>query len=286
MIFFYSSICIHILVTITVAASPLEGILTGPQELFLKNGQHFSGHALHITGDKLIFQKSIGDGTVQFTFALEDVEHLKLSGMQGYDMAGTSEPGQALPILQELYDHRRPWLSVLKQNEIARFKRLVELHLKQGNALRAATIATELLLHLEDFTSERELTEALALASHRMGLHDETESALARLMADTRRYGPSAFAHYLIGLRALENGQHALALDAALEPIVFSSQFPMDYLPHCYALAIVASLELDNPDHATELAEAMHARHLHMPAHPELAAASAFMDSIHNPQLP
>ena len=117
---------------------------------------------------------------------------------------------------------------------------------------------------MRDVRMLQELEDVILMAYYRLSMPEAADLA-AQWIAERSHYGYSALGYYVQATLKLQSGETDQALLAALEPIVFSSQFPMKYLNFCYAIAIKAALDLKQPIHARCLWQEMQERGLSWP---------------------
>ncbi|MEM8549621.1 MAG: hypothetical protein AAGF10_02425, partial [Verrucomicrobiota bacterium] len=207
-----------------------------------RDGQQYSGDAVYWRGDMLVLDKSVGDGQVAFQFTRERVESVRFvneslaSALDHLRALGESEG--ALAELVAHYRRSEPFLEFLPRRDRLALAELVDYAYARGDDALAVGVALRLVTCIEDLDTQRRLQDAILLGYARLELDQEL---LAAALEQATRYGDSALGAYLLARQAYLLQDYESALSRALEPVVFSSQYPMAYLEHTYAVAILAA---------------------------------------------
>ena len=249
--------------------SALENTLDEQQVLVLKNGQFIEGKARSIRDGQLIFIRPSEGGQAEYAFSPDEVERLDFPGsaykLQAIEFLNGGQPDLALPVLRALYQQRAPYLDFIPEDERAFFIKLVETARSVGDPYEAVGVAKNLLAHCKTPANRRRLNDLILLGYYKLPLVEDTRELAQAWISEHSRYGDSALGWYILARLDYDAGKPEIALQTALEPVTFSSQYPMAYLSHCYAVAILAALKLDDIAEALALAGEMQARHLNWP---------------------
>lgn len=258
------------------SAETVEAILAAPARLYLKNGQTISGKPLYYEKGELVMLGLSERGEVEYVFHGEAIERLEFPGDSLVAKAdallteGKDEAAQNL--LMVLYRQRAPFLGILRHSDLDNFEKLAQLAFERGDFYTVAGVAHRLRPYIDEAERARRLGELELRALYHLPLKAETHERTAQWMAGWHPYGPSALGWYLRAQRAYDKGDYEAARAECLQPIVFSSQFPMEYLEQCYALAIASALALQDTAHAARLFAEMQSRGMPWPVSDSLPA--------------
>ncbi|MGE9292751.1 MAG: hypothetical protein ACQKBW_03990 [Puniceicoccales bacterium] len=239
------------------------------QTLILHSGQSYEGQVQGVRDDHLIFIRPSAGGQAEYTFTPDEVERIDFrNAAEKTDAAkllAAGRAGEALPLLQAIYEQQAPYLAFIPEPDRAYFLKLVVAAREAEEPYLSVGVAKTLLPYIQDETVRDQLESLILLGYYQLPLRDDTRQLALEWIMNHPRYGTSALGSYVLARLELDDGQHEAALLTALEPITFSSQYPMSYLPHCYAVAILAADALDDETEARALAVEMAARHLPWP---------------------
>jgi len=259
-----------------VTVEEARELLDQEQALLIRGRAPVTGKAARIAGDEIVFRSARGGGSLEYRFPLEEVERLQFPGGELVpriaDLIDAGEPGQALTIMEMLYEQRAPFLPVVTPAELAYFFEYAQLQYQYGDPYKAVGAGRAILPHIEDPGLRRRVDDLVLLGHSELPLKEETRQLAEEWIASHERYGPSALGYYILGRMAFDEERYEDALWQGLEPVVFSSQFPMDYLDYCYALAIAATVELELAGEERALREEMKRRGLPWPSIDGLAS--------------
>lgn len=260
----------------TDSPQPSAIALGRARAVVLTNGQIYEGYPISVDEERLIFIRPSDGGEAEYSFAPEEVERVEFPGEEQKALAtrlyAAGRMGEALPILQALYRQRSAYLDYLPEKDRIFFVKLAETALATGDPTLAAGVSRWLLKHIDNTATRQRLRDIILLGYYRLSLQSDTRQQARAWIDQTPPYGNSALGWYILARLDYDAGKHDAALRTALEPVTFSSQYPMAYLPHAYAVAILSALALEDQPEARALANEMQARHLDWPADEGLGA--------------
>jgi len=268
------SCCYLCILTVRAAAEDitrdtLHEDLQGPITLTNTAQVVFRGYVLELQKDALVLQEYAGSGSVEYTIPVADIQSIEFPGSMYIDRAleclDDEDYSQALNIMDALFQQRRRFLRWQTADALHFFKTHAEVHLHNGSLNSALQIAQRLHQHVEDAVTQMALDDIILLAYHRLWMTERADALSLQWIAERPAYSHSALGWYVQAELQLNAENYPQALDYALEPIVFSSQFPMLYLEYCYAVAILAAVELQEEAHARVLWTEMRERGLDWP---------------------
>ncbi|MGE9296231.1 MAG: hypothetical protein ACQKBV_08110 [Puniceicoccales bacterium] len=283
--FLFILLCIAKLSATTVEEA--RASLGGEQALIIQGRSPVTGHAVKIDGEEIVFRSARGGGSLEYRFPLEKVERLQFPGGELVTeinaLFDASETQTALVLMQMLYEQRAPFLPVVTPTELEYFARYAEMQHRHGDPYKAVGTGRAITPHIDDSTLRRKVSDLVLLGHYQLPLKSETRKLAEEWIANQERYGPSALGYYVIAQMEFDEERYDAALWQSLEPVVFSSQFPMDYLDYCYALAIAASVELKLADEEAKLRAEMDLRGF---AWPDIAQLAAYEHPLPVDSLP
>jgi len=98
--------------------------------------------------------------------------------------------------------------------------------------------------HIENPALIAEIEENLLLALFNAGMTEEAEAKANEWIRAADPAGSSALGWRLLAELSFKQEDYETAFWAALHPVAFSNQMPMEHLNACYAFAITAASEL------------------------------------------
>lgn len=239
-------------------------VLRGPANLILKNGQAISGKPVSAHHGELMMQSTSGEGQIEYTFSIDEIERLDFPGntlvVKANSLIDAGELDAAMPILNALYRQRAAYFAYMSPHAVAYFQKFADTAYATGDYFMAVGVARNVRPFVEDATIRRELADRELLAHYHLPLIEKTQMLAEAWTSEWEPYGASALGWYVMGQLAYDREEVENALWLCLKPIVFSSQFPMDYLNHCYALAVIAAVELEDFPEAQRLLAEMKER--------------------------
>lgn len=243
--------------------------LSGPVVVTTHDHVNFQGILTQVKHDQLVLQENIGEGSVEYAVDFAKIKHIEFPGTHYISLSqkflANDDYPNAIVIIDALFKQRAQLLQWQSSAALEFFTRHAETHLNHGSLNNAIQIARQLQAHTDAASLHQKLDDILLLAHHRLGFAEQAH-ALSKQWIQTRpAYGQSALGWYVQAdlMRVAED--YDQALNIALDPIVFSSQFPMAYLEHCYAIAIIAATALHETEHAQALWVEMQERNLKWP---------------------
>lgn len=265
------------LAVVTSAMTPEDAqrSLSGDQGLVLKQRAPLKGQAVRIDGDQLVFAAQRGGGSLEYRYALDEIERLQFPGNDvAYavtELLAEDKVADALPLMRMLYEQRQNFLPLLSPGEFNFFYRYAELEFRQGDPYLGIGRAQALARHTQDPALKRQLEDLILLGHYRLPLEMSAREKAGIWIQTNPPYGSTALGFYVLGRLEFDEEQYESALMRALEPVAFSSQLPMDYLGYCYALAIASCVELDAIDEERKLRAEMAQRGISWPDIEDLA---------------
>ncbi|MGF1451958.1 MAG: hypothetical protein ACFB21_07795 [Opitutales bacterium] len=239
------------------AARRLEG---KPHYLFLETGNRLTGEVLSYTEERLTFRQ----GNAEFSFPRERIASLSLPGgkllREARELARKGRPEEGVPLATAVWRHRVPYLDLLPPEDLFALIQVIELNLYHGDPYLAFGAARKLRTLVDDPSVTQRLEALELLGAYHLPIKTQAWALAEAGVAESPRYGPSALPFFVLAMLQLEDETPEAALETALRPVIFSSQLPMAYLGECYAVAITAAVELEEPETARALAEEMQAR--------------------------
>ena len=248
----------------------LQDVLNAPVTVITQDQVNFRGLIKRIKSDELILKEYAGTGVIEYALQFDNIQRIDFPGTEYVALANefleNKDYPHAILIMDALYKQRVQLFRWQPFNALLCFKRHAELHLNYGSLTSAIQIANQLKAHINNSGIIDELNDIILLAYHRLWMEDRADALSKQWIEERSSYGRSALGWYVQAELKLKAQDYAQALQFALEPIVFSSQFPMSYLDHCYAVAIIAAIELNESAHSQLLWKEMHERGFAWPA--------------------
>ena len=248
--------------------------LQRPATVVTRDQAVFVGTVVEVGPTTITLSEQTGAGSVEYALQHDAIVRLELPGRAyqfvAYDYIDSGQFAEALTVMEACYRLLKPLMGREPEESQAYFVRYAKLLLEQGHAVRAIQVAEQLNPHIEDRQGRELLEDTVLLGYHSLGL-EQAEALATNWIAARPDFGRSALGWYVLADIQLKSKHPGAALERALRPVVLSSQFPMQYLEHCYALAVTAATQVGDPDHALTLEAEMRAHGLRWPAEiPEL----------------
>ncbi|WP_309398748.1 hypothetical protein [Cerasicoccus maritimus] len=267
------------LAAIALPAMTLEqaqASLNQSQGLVLKGRRPLSGKVMGIVDDQLVFRAARAGGTLDYRYDIEEVERIQFPGNDvayaAQQAMRNSEDAEALMLMKAMFAQRGSYLKYLTPGEHAFFYQYAELEFEQGDPYVAVAAGIALQDAVTDPVLLRKVDDLVLLGHYQLPLKENARELAEKWVAETQGYGPSALGYYVLGQLDFDAEEYDAALWRALRPVTFSSQFPMDYLNYCYALAIASCIELELPEEEQKLRAEMTDRGFSWPKIEVLAA--------------
>ncbi|WP_309385017.1 hypothetical protein [Cerasicoccus frondis] len=266
---------IILLLMLTIASLPamtmeqVQASLSEPQGLVLRGSRPLSGKAMGIIENQLIFRASRGGGSLDYRYDLDQIERLQFPGndvayaAQQAIREGKNE--EALRLMKAMFEQRGSYLKYLTPGERAFFYQYAELEFEKGDPYLGLGAGLALQETVQDSLLLRKVDDLVLLGHYKLPLKKNTRELAEKWIAESELYGASALGFYVLGQLDFDAQQFDAALWQALEPVTLSSQFPMDYLNYCYALAIASCMELELFEEEQKLRAEMTERGLNWP---------------------
>lgn len=270
--------------------SEVEQTLRQAHQLEVSGGRVVTGHS-RMEGDDVLV--TTGDARIEYSFPADEVVRLSLPGRAYYPIALELEDSgdyvQALRLMDALYRSRVRHLRFLDEGELQFLQRFADLGLREGDPFLAVAVARNILPHVKDPGMRREVEDLILLGHYSLPIKERAVELAAEWISSNPPGGESALGYYVYGQLAFDRGEYHTALITALRPIAFSSHYPMDYLAHCYALAVMAWDALGRGQERDALADEMRERGFSWPSLPMLSPYKHLFtveSKDHAPDLP
>ncbi len=252
-------------------ASPESNLeLKSPQQLTLYNGAPLEGYARgRVDENGLVFVVPLTVGEAEYTYDARQIKSLRFTDEVNIEqiesLLSLERRDDALALIEQIYLPRAAYLDLLSEQDRKTLCELVPLARHAGDPYLAVGMARRLLMAVEGEAHTSALRDQILLAYLDLPLPDETRKLAQAWIAREPHYGPSALGWVVLAQLEIEVGNWQAALDIALEPIVFSSQYPMEYLHDAYDMAILAAETLGDTPQAEALTDELEARGLPTP---------------------
>lgn len=260
-------------------SDPLD-ILKDQATVVLKAGRSIQGDLRGVQDGRVTIAGRTTAGEVEYSFARDEIRRIDFPGNDIINAANSlieeERHAEALPLLEALYRQRIRYFDFMDEAQVVYFQNLAEGAYLTGDYYQAVGVARNVHPHSTDPRTRRQLKDLELLAHYHLPLIERTQTLADDWIALWQPYDESALGWYVLGQIDYDQGRIDAALDRALRPIVFSSQFHMDYLDHCYALAITAAVALEDWQQATILLNEMKSRGLAWPPAPKLESYRYF----------
>lgn len=247
----------------------LEKALSGPVVVTINEQLTFRGFLVRVSQHELVLHEQVGQGSVEYVLDCAKLQRIHFPGNHYVVEAQTALENEdyttALTIMDALFKQRAQLLRWQSPAIKFFFIKHAETHLNYGSLTRAIQLARHLQGYLGDAGHNDAIDDILLNAYHRLGFEDQTHILSKKWIKDRPANGQSALGWFVRADLMLAAEDYHQALHIALEPIVFSSQFPMVYLDRCYAVAITAAVELHEAEYAQLLWTEMQARGFEWP---------------------
>lgn len=223
-----------------------------------------------VSSDGVELNQLIDGGEVSYFFNWSQIQDVAFPDEAFLGVAfGLAEEGEiavALNLLNQMFNLRRAFFDVMRLESREPFLKLVDWTLQLENYPRVIGLIDLLEKYFPEDQFQRFFSDARLQAFIGSELFEDAE-ALARAWIEKRLlYGDSALGWVALAeiLLYKQNPDHALLV--ALQPIVFSSHLPKDFLDQAYAFAIYAAGQLGDRQQARMLLDEMEERGISWPA--------------------
>jgi tetratricopeptide (TPR) repeat protein len=232
-------------------------------------GRLITGRIELLTAEAIEIEELVGDGAIGYFLPWSEVEGVVLPDEsfmgEAFDLAERGNYAEALALLEALYSYRRPFFRVMEVEEKEPFLRGMDWSLAQGDFPRALGWVERLKPEFDDPRFSRRFLEVEISAYLELDLLEDAERRARRWIEESPLYGESAFGWVALARILARQDLLDRAFLAALQPIVFSSQLPMEYLDQAYALSAFFALEAEDFRQAGLLHSEMEERGLSWP---------------------
>lgn len=263
-------------------ADELESALSGPVRVELNDGRSFSGQPVAFRDDVLLLRMRIDGGEADRGFPRSDIAEVNFPGekvvAEAAELLEDGELTEALPLLEAIWRQRAPYMAIVDTPTLELVSALPFVHLETGDPYRAIGLAKNLLPHAADEVADT-LHEAILLGHYRLEFYKETEELAREWIRAQEEFPASALGWKILADLALREDDFEKVVWIALQPIAIAGPQPVKHLDGCYALAIHAFHEMENPDRAQRLHREMTARGLAWPEDEVLAETGEFYQS-------
>ena len=247
---------------------------TQPIQIEKKDGRIFTGHPESITPNEITLTTQVGEGEVVYVFRREEVARLSLpweeSLVLARDLAEERKLEDSLSLFRQLFLKQKPYLPFLGEKAVRPFLPFINALLENKAWEESIKVATHLLPFAREPATQEQLREAILLSHYYLQRYEKTLQLIKEWGAKEPLYPENALTWWLRAQTSLDQGDAETALWTSLHPIVFSSQFPLPWLEHCYAVAIAANHHLGEKKKADLLLQEMQERQLSWPEIPGL----------------
>lgn len=206
----------------------------------LNDGRTVFGHPEWSAG-RLVLINRVDGGEVEYRFRPEEIVELRLPEQEeeylGLLFAGRGDYEEALQHLESLLPERLSLAPILNGAQLRPLLLLAHAYFETGRFMEGITLSDALHPHMRDEHDQNWMERIALLGFHRLGLDDETRERAQTWCRRQRRTGPSALGWWLLAEMALIREDYEEALWISLQPIVFSSALPMEFLNRAYAVA-------------------------------------------------
>lgn len=246
--------------------------LRGDLRLHLRNGRQHEGRITDWDGEKLRMRVSLGEGEAVLGFNREKIERLEFPGSEHLDtlqewMERPEKRTQTIALFRAFYQQKGPYFELLDESELRLFATYAEYALEHNHPTAAVAMARVLRPHVEDGNLRRELEDGLLLGFHRSGMGQKAENEARKWIRRADPAGSSALGWRVLAELFFEAERYEDTFWAALHPVAFSSDLPMEHLDVCYAYAVAAADELNWDGESKRLAQEMLERNFPWPRH-------------------
>lgn len=258
--------------------------LSQPISVETRVGRDFSGLPLEVTRERIVLLAEIGGGSVEYTFARNDIVRVRLPGavLKGValDWLETGRIEEGLTLIESLFTQRERFFPYLPVSEREFFVEQLTRFRRHGETARGLRLARALEPWFAETAStlQGSLRDEILIGEFLVG-DPATAEALALAWLDkARREANSALGWYVLGSLQASREEADAAWFTWLRPIVFSGRQALPYLTECYVGAIQVGISLGREDAARRLLQEMEARGLVWPSavpFPEFSSASA-----------
>lgn len=259
-------LCFWVLGLLSYLTASAENSL---QTVTLKDGRQLEGTVKKTADQEITLTARVAGGAIEYPFTFEQIESVQFHDEAIFLEIDThlanGEKALARKRLDARYRAKAQYFALLPSEQIMQFYPLIELHLDFGDPYAAIGVGTNLQPFVRDPEQSQILSDTLLMAHYHLPLKEKASALADKRLRTSPRYGVSALPWYIKGQLAFDQEDYKQALIFALDPIVFSSQFPMNYLEHCYALAIAAHSKLGEGEAVHTLAQEMQNRGLKWP---------------------
>ena len=244
--------------------------LREPIRVLRKDGRVFRGNPISFEKDRFQLESTkSGEGEVVYTLKAENIDEFYFPGNEAQllikDLLKNDSHKEAMELFDALWRQQANLFSYLPNQRVRFFERYVDLALEQDDPAKAISIAKKMKTHVEEPLLTEKLEDAVLLGYFRLDLKKETNQLMKEWLDKAEAYHSSALGWRIKSWMRYDKKDYENALWVALYPITFSSQVPMPYLGHCYAIAIAAAHQMEKKDKARLLYQEMKERELEWP---------------------
>jgi len=240
--------------------------LRKPMTVTTRTGSMFEGTLVDFDGDQISLRAFQSGGEIILNLAREDIRRIDFPGGSILDVAEVMmEDGDlpaALPYLEALLVSRYPVFPLLTEEQREPFTTIPMAALAIDRPAAAIAYVQALRPFIESSGSVEKLETAELLGRYMLRLDDEAREQATAWISRQDRFPESALGFFVLSAVQFENDRFEESLYTALQPLVFSGQIPVPYLPHCYTLAVASTHILGNDDHRDSLLLEMRERDL------------------------
>ena len=260
--------------------SEIRSTLQEPVTIALDGGNQQTGQITRWDESELRIEVSLGEGTAELTFPAEEIRSIRFPGAEYkrtlYEWKNDPERVEdALALYRAYYQQQGAYLSLLSQRELSLFIDYADFALAQNEPLKAVATIDIISPYIEDEAVLKQLNENLLLGFFQGGMREEAEVEARKWIKEAEPAGYSALGWRLLAEIKYEQEEYESAFWTAMQPVAFSNQMAMLHLDVCYALAILAAVELRLKEEPLQLAAEMHDRGLAWPDYVDMLKGKA-----------
>jgi pentatricopeptide repeat protein len=240
--------------------------LQEPIKIHLKSGKHHEGFASAFTESSLEISTDMDGSQITYKIHRSEVQEMKLPDANIKRAIGKLIEAKNYRDAQVLYDallsYTKSYFPFVSGDDVNFFYRYLTLLIDFKNYNEALVVA-KILERWSDSEAIIKYAKDMILLSHYKSGDSttttrEADAWIKEFLNDRR----SAVGWRIRAELYYQAGDFENALWTSLSPITFSSQVPMPYLEHCYAIAIASCMELKNAEKAEQLMNEMQERGL------------------------
>jgi len=240
--------------------------LQEPIILLLTGNRRFEGTLSQVEEGRIVLRVIQAGGEILLGFTEKEIVEIRFPGEEiladTKGLVAEEAWAEALPSMEALLLQRQAFFHLLEDRDKNLFVHLPKMALYNNEPARAIAYADFLENHLKGKSEQKKLENSLLVAYYIMALNRQTTERADAWIQSRPRYHSSALGYFVRSALYFQEEDYENAFWLSLEPIVFSGQTPVDYLAHCYAIAIASAHLTGKGDYSQKLQEEMFRRGL------------------------